>query len=260
MTQAEERLGKEIRARLAAAKAADEAEEVACGPERTGDELPEDASGEIARPERRLATIRGAKEGRRAEAIRHAEEAERERRAEASEPKKPGKRPDPSESLQDAAQRHFTAPDSRLMQNALSAFVQASNAPAAVEASGHPIIVGWARPNQTADAPHREPRVEETTESKPTEWRSDAGYFRTDTVGVLEGQGSEAFIPPDRQRQSQQPLPWPVGVAVALEAAGLGPSGAVEIEPGEAQRTATAEVRAKLRTEAGRPLPSASRR
>jgi Transposase domain (DUF772) len=123
MKQAEERLGKEIQALLEAARAADEAEDREFGEERTGEELPEDLSGEITRRERRLATIREAKEAlereakAEAEAIRAADEAERERRAEAGEPKKPGKRPEPSELPRDEAQANFTDPDSRIMKN-----------------------------------------------------------------------------------------------------------------------------------------------
>src|SRR5215208_6521351 len=61
MQQPEERLGREIQALLAAARAADAADEAAPGPERTGDEVLADLSGEITRRERRLATIRAAK-------------------------------------------------------------------------------------------------------------------------------------------------------------------------------------------------------
>jgi len=190
MKQAEERLGKEIQALLEAATAADGAEDAEVGPERTGDELPEDVSGEITRRERRLATIREAKAAlereakAEAEAIRQAEEAERERRAEAGEPKKPGKRPAPSALPKDAAQRNFTAPDSRIMKHSDKAFVQAYNAQVAVDASGHQSIVGCALTNQRADAPHREPLVEQVQETPgdtPKEWSADAGDFSTHT-------------------------------------------------------------------------------
>jgi transposase len=270
MKQTEERLGKEIQALLEAARAADAAENAEVGPERTGDELPEDLSrdlrGEVARRERRLSTIREAKEAlerearEAAEAVRAADEAERVRRAEAGEPKKPGKRPEPSELPRDEAQANFTDPDSRIMKNSDKAFVQAYNAQAAVDASGYQIIVGCAVTNQAADAPHLEPMVEqvqEVTGGKPKEWSSDAGYFSAPNVAALAGQGIEAFIPPDRQRHSQQPLP--AGVARALEAAGLGPPGEVDavVEgvtegPPADESAVKAAMRAKLRTESGR--------
>ena len=260
MKQDEERLGKEIQALLKSAREADAAEDAEFGRERTDDELPEDLSGEIARRERRLAMIRQAKQSlereakAEAEAIRQADETERERRAEAGEPNKPGKRPNPSELPKDEAQRNFTDPDSRIMKNSDKAFVQAYNAQAAVDASPHQIIVGCAVTNQSADAPHLEPMVEqvqEVTESQPKEWSSDAGYFSAHNVEVLERQGIEAFIPPDRQRHSQQPLPE--GVARVLEVAGLGsgPPAVVEGTPAD-EASIKAEMRAKLRTEAGR--------
>lgn len=257
MQQAEERLGQEIQALLEAARAADAAEDAAFGPERTGDEVPADLSGELARRERRLATIRAAKAAlereakEEAAAIRAADEAERARRAEAGEPKKPGKRPNPAELPRDDAQRNFTDPDSRIMKNSDKAFVQAYNAQAAVDASRHQIIVGCALSNQAADAPHLEPMVEqvqETTGGTPKEWSSDAGYFSADNIEALVDQGIEAFIPPDRQRHSQQPLP--AGVARVLEGAGLGTPAAAEANGGEA--AAKAQMRAKLHTEPGR--------
>ena len=209
MQQAEERLGQEIAALLEAARQADAAEDAQYGPERTGDELPVDLGGEVARRERRLATIRAAKLAlereaqAEAEAIRAADAAERQRRAEAGEPKKPGRAPNPPEVPQDDAQRNFTDPESRIMKNADKAFVQAYNAQAAVDASGHQIIVGCAVTNQAADAPHLEPmvaQVQAVTGGTPKEWSSDTGYFSAQNVQVLEAAGIAAFIPPQRQQ------------------------------------------------------------
>lgn len=257
MKQAEERLGKEIQALLEAARAADAAEDAELGPERTGDELPEDLSGEITRRERRLSTIRAAKEAleqaarAEAERVRAQDEAERARRAEAGEPKKPGKRPEPSELPRDDAQANFTDPDSRIMKNSDKAFVQAYNAQAAVDASGYQIILGCAVTNQSADAPHLGPMVEQLEETlgKPKAWSSDAGYFSSHNVEVLEAQGIESFIPPDRQRHREGALP--AGVARVLEMAGLGPPAIAEGTAAD-EATVKAEMRAKLRTESGR--------
>lgn len=260
MQQAEERLGKELQALLQAARAADAAEDAAWGKEGTGDELPEDLSGEITRRQRRLATIRAAKAALEREAreeavrVRAADAAERARRAEAGAPKKPGKRPDPSALPKDDTQRNFTDPDSRIMKNSDQAFVQAYNAQVAVDASGHQIIVGCAVTNQSADAPHLASmveQVEEATERQPKQWSADAGYFSAHNVAVLEDQGIAAFIPPDRQRHSQQPLP--VGVAQVLAVAGLGARVPALTDGTPADEAAgKAEMRAKLRTEAGR--------
>jgi transposase len=256
MKEAEERLGREIAALFEAARAADTAEDAEYGPGRTGEELPEGLSGEVARRERRLATIRAAKaalereaEGEAA-AIRAADEAERARRAEAGEPKKPGKRPEPSASPKAEAQRNFTDPDSRIMVNADKAFVQAYNAQAAVDASPHQIILGCAVTDQAADAPHLAPmaaQVRETTGGQPKEWSADAGYFSAANLAVLAGAGIEAYIPPDRQAHRAAP---PAPVAALLEAAGLGPP--PEPAGAEAESAAKAAMRAKLRTPGGR--------
>jgi transposase len=257
MEQAEERLGREIAALFEAARAADAAADAEYGRGRAGDELPEGLSGEVARRERRLATIRAAKEalereaGEEAEAIRAADAAERARRAEAGEPKKPGKRPEPSGTPRDDAQRNFTDPDSRIMKNADKAFVQAYNAQAAVDASPHQIILGCAVTNQAADAPHLAPmveRVRETAGGTPGAWSGDAGYFSAGNLAALDSAGIEALIPPDRQCHGAAPPPAPV--AALLEAAGLGPP--PDPAGAGADNAAEAEMRAKLRTPEGR--------
>ena len=73
MKQAEERLGREIEALLEAARRADAAEDAQYGPDRTGDELPVDLGGEVARRACRLATIRAGKEALEQEARAEAE-------------------------------------------------------------------------------------------------------------------------------------------------------------------------------------------
>jgi transposase len=256
MQQAEARLTNEIQALLTAAQQADAAEDAAHGPERTGDEVPPDLSGELSRRERRLATIQAAKAALEAEAqaeaaaIRAADAAERQRRAAAGEPKKPGKVPAPRDVPAEGAQRNFTDPDSRIMKHADQAFVQAYNGQAAVDAGGHQIIVGCLLSNQSADAPHLAPMVEQvqaTTGQMPRAWSADAGFFSADNVATIEQAGGTAYIPPDRQAHAAQPLPAPV--AQVLAAAGLGPADADEPVTGNEVKAA---MRARLRTEAGR--------
>ncbi len=257
MQQAEARLSEEIGALLAAAQAADTREDAQYGPEHNGDEVPVDLAGEVARRERRLATIRAAKTALEqeakaaAEAVRAADQAERQRRAEAGEPKKPGRTPEPAELPRDTAQRNFTDPESRIMKNSDQAFVQAYNAQAAVDASGSQIIVGCALTNQSADAPHLESMLEQVlinTGSTPKEWSSDAGYFSAHNVEVLEQTGVAAFIPPGRQSHAAQPAP--PAVAAVLAAAGL-PSPEAQEEPSPID-SVPAVRRATLATPAGR--------
>lgn len=252
---AEERLVRELEALLEAARTVDAAEDARYGADRTGDEVPEELSGELARRERRLATIRAAKaaleaEARAAaEAIRAADDAERQRRAAAGEPKKRGRPPDPPGVPKPTAQRNFTDPESRIMKNADGAFIQAYNGQIAVDVSPHQIILGCALTNQAADAPHLAPMVERvraTVGAVPPAWSADTGYFSEANVAAVEIVGSTAYIPPSRDAH---PVPRvPPAVAGALDAAGLGPP-AGEV-PDEA--AAAAAMRARLATAEGR--------
>jgi transposase len=257
MGPAEERLVRELDALLDAARRVDAEEDAHYGPDRTGDELPPDLSGEIARRERRLATIRAAKAELEAEAqaaadaIRAADAAERQRRTDAGEPKKPGKRPDPPGVPAPTAQRNFTDPDSRIMKNADGAFVQAYNGQLAVDASPHQIIVGCVLTNQAADAPHLAPLVQQvqaTLGALPPAWTADTGYFSEANVAAVVAAGSTAYIPPSRE--AHPPPRVPVAVAQMLDAAGLGPP--VSAVPDEA--AAAAAMRARLATETGRTV------
>jgi transposase len=252
---AEERLVRELEALLAAARRVDAAEDAHYGVDRTGDEVPPDLSGEIARRERRLATIRAAKAELEAEAqaeadaIRAADAAERVRRAEAGEAKKPGRPPDPPGVPKPTAQRNFTDPDSRIMKNADGAFVQAYNGQVAVDASPHQIILGCALTNQAADAPHLAPMVEQvrtTVGAVPSAWSADTGYFSETNVAAVATAGSTAYIPPSRD--AHPPPRVPMAVAGVLAAAGLGPPAGER--PAEA--VAAAAMRVRLATAAGR--------
>jgi transposase len=253
---AEERLVRELEALLEAARATDAAEDAQYGAERTGDELPADLSGEIDRRERRLATIRAAKDALEAEAraeadaIRAADAAERARRAAAGEPKKPGKVPDPPGVPAPTAQRNFTDPDSRIMKNADGAFVQAYNGQVAVDASPHQIIVGCALTNQAADAPHLGPlvtQVRATLGVLPPAWTADTGYFSETNVETVAAAGSTAYIPPSRDAHPAPRLP--VAVEQILDAAGLVPP---EPVGRDGETAAAVAMRQRLATAAGR--------
>ena len=255
MGPAAERLNAEIAALLAAAQAADAADDAAHGPDRTGDEVPPALAGEVARRERRRATIRAAQAAleaaaqAEAAAIRAADAAERRRRAAAGEPKKRGKVPAPAGEPADTAQRNFTDPESRIMPNADSAYVQAYNGQLAVDAGGDQIIVGCLLTNQSADPAHLPPMLDQVravTGRMPGEWSADAGYFSAANLAAVERAGSTPYIPPERQAHAAQPPP---AVARLLTAAGLG--SAADAGASE-ENAAKAALRARLATEAGR--------
>jgi len=99
-----------IRANVAAllgeAEAVDAAEEARYGPDRRGDELPE----QLQRREQRLARIRAAKQALEAEAAAREAARRAELEAEGKKPRRPPKGRDPF-TPKPSAQRNFTDPD-----------------------------------------------------------------------------------------------------------------------------------------------------
>ena len=141
MKDEEERLGAEIRRWFEECAEVDATEDELFGPDKTGDELPE----ELADPKRRLQKIQEAKAALEAEAQAKGED----------EPKP-------------KAQRNFTDPDSRIMLSSDKAFIQAYNCHAAVDSDSQVILL--AQVSQTAaDQGQLLPLVEQVTlEQKQT--------------------------------------------------------------------------------------------
>lgn len=211
MVEKEKELEAEIEELLKKGLDADALEDAEYGPERRGDELPE----ELATREKRLAKIREAKAALELEAKERAaaEEAERAQRAaeqEASEKKPRGRKLKPIKTEPEGkAQRNFTDPESRIMKDSNKAYVQAYNGQAAVDAD-HQIIVACDLTNQAADSPHLRgmiDKIEENAGKKPEELSADAGYFSSDNIEMVEQKGIDGYIPPDRQRRGKEPTP-----------------------------------------------------
>ena len=141
MAQRLAELEAEVAGWLAAAEAADAAEDKLHGRDRTGEEMP----AWVADKKARAAKIRQAKAELEAEAKAAAEadakaEAEAEEKRKAEGRKKPG-RPaaPPSSDPSPKAQRNFTDAESRIMKSK-DGFVQAYNAQAAVDAEAQVIV------------------------------------------------------------------------------------------------------------------------
>jgi len=208
MTQEEARLSEEVRKMLERAEQVDAAEDARYGPDRSGDELPE----ELRRRESRLKRIREAKA---------ALEAEARRKAQASgplpdpqHPRRGRPRRDPAQARPAArAQYNFTDPDSRIMKDPNGAFVQAYNVQVAVEGSHQLILAAEVSP-QAADAPHLVPltqQIQRNTGSLPRRVLADAGYFSEANVLALAAQGIDPLISPDKLRHTQPLPPAPRG-------------------------------------------------
>ena len=174
----EERLRADIRRWFEECDEVDAAEDELYGPDKTGDELPE----ELADPKRRLQKIQEAKAALEAEA------------------KAKGK-----DEPEAKAQRNFTDPDSRIMVSSDKAFIQAYNCQAAVDADSQVIVV--AQVSQTApDQGQLVPLVEQVTleqEQAPKRVSADAGYWKESDIDLLEVNDIEPFVAPKRIKHSE---------------------------------------------------------
>ena len=265
MGEAEAKLQAEVDALLAEAAQVDAAEDAQYGQGRQADELPE----ELRRREPRLAKIRAAKaaleaEARAAAAAKAAEVQERlAERARIEEERgrkfggRPPAAPDPEKAAPDPkAQKNFTDPDSRIMlDGATKGFVQAYNAQAAVDGDAQ-VIVACAVTQQANDKAQLAPMAQEIEKNlgeKPAQLSADAGYGSEDNLTAAAVQGIDLYVPPEREKKlpsvAEPPAPLPAE-ETRQTAAAPQPVPA----PSTAEATKTAEMRAKLRTPAGRAV------
>ena len=205
MGKAEAELAEEVAGWLAAADAADGADDAAFSAERRGDEMP----AWMARKTDRLAKIRQAKAALEAEAEAEAKQAQ----AEATDAGRPGgkrkprpgrKRKRPPGVPKDSAQRNFTDPDSRIMK-AGGGFLQGYNGQAAVDADNQ-VIVACGLTNAGSDQGQLAvmvDAVEANTGHKPAELSADAGYCSEANLAALEDRGIRGYIATGRQKHGQ---------------------------------------------------------
>ena len=221
LTEAEQRLQREIAALLAEAQRVDAAEDAQYGKGRRGDELP----AELARRESRLAKIREAKAALEAEAkaqavaaaaAAQAKLADRERRAAETGRNPSGPPPtvpDPTQATpQPKAQRNFTDPESRIMKDgATKSFIQAYNAQAAVDGEAQ-VIVAAAVTQAANDKQQLVPMLSQVVKNcgaVPTVASADSGYFSEVAVTAEALVGIDLHVAPDRQKHGEAPAPPP---------------------------------------------------
>lgn len=201
-------------AMLEDAEATDRAEDERYGPERRGDELPE----ELARRSSRLARIREAK------AALEAEEAERER-ARHSQAKSEGRqlrKPHPDDrppTPKPTAQRNFTDSDSRIMKTADGSFHQCFNGQAVVDSHAQ-VILAAELSNQAPDTPQLDPALEqlgenleaiEATLPEGAKLLGDAGYFSEENITTTAEHGLDPHIATGRFKHTEPQPPAPRG-------------------------------------------------
>jgi len=246
MGEAEKKLAEEVQALLAEAARVDAEEDGKYGKGKRGDELPK----ELARRESRLEKIREAKAALEQEARAAAEKKQAEVEAQLREREKqerargrkwggrPPQAPDPEQAQPEAkAQRNFTDPDSRIMQDgATKEFVQAYNAQAVVDSHAQ-VIVGAAVTQEPNDKKQLVPMLEQVKVqmgSPPQQATADAGYFSEKSVTDPKLKGIDLLVAPDRQKHGEK---WP-------RTTGPPPPGA----------SVTEQMRHKLRTAEGQAV------
>ncbi len=204
----------QAKAMLEDAEATDQAEDERYGPDRRGDELPE----ELARRESRLKRIREAK------AALEAEEAERERarheaaKAEGRKLRKPHPDDEPP-TPRASAQRNFTDPDSKIMKTSDGSFHQCFNGQAVVDSHAQVIVAADAS-DEAPDTRQLEPVLEQLADNleaievalpEGAELLGDAGYFSEENIKTTSAHGLDPHLATGRFKHSEPQPPAPRG-------------------------------------------------
>jgi len=203
-----------VRALLEEAAAVDAEEDELYGPDRRGDELPE----ELHRREQRLQRIREAKQALEAEAAEREAARRAELEAQGKKPRRPPKGRDPF-APKPGAQRNFTDPESKIMKTADGAYHQCYNGQAIVDSTAQ-VIVACDLSAEAPDARQLEPALDqlaENLEAIETELpegavlTADAGYFSEDNVRITAAHGLDPHIATGRFKHSEPQPPAPRG-------------------------------------------------
>ena len=210
MKTEEERLKQEIAKLLAEAQAADDTEDLQHGPDRHGEEIPD----ELARRQSRLAKIREAKtlleERARIEA---AEEAARR----CAEGKSPPTTP-PSEAVPAPKdQINFTDPESRIMKASNKGWEQCGNAQAV--ANEHQIILAADVTDQANDVRQVVPMADQARANLDAAgvtgairaMLGDTGFYSEANATALEGRGIEPYLATERLKHNEKVAAAPRG-------------------------------------------------
>jgi transposase len=234
MKAEEARLKEEIAKLLAEAEATDQAEDIEHGPDRQGDELPD----ELARRQSRLAKIQGARRLLEERArIEAAEEAARRQAEGKSPPLIPPSAavPDPKDQI------NFTDPGSRIMKASNKGWDQCGNAQAVT--NENQIILAADVTDQANDVRQTVPMVDQTRANLDAAGVTeaikaalgDAGYSSETNATDLKQRGIDPHLATERLKHHEK-------VAAA-------PRGRIPADLSAKQRMAR-----KLRTKKGRAM------
>lgn len=207
-------LRKNVDALLADAERVDAEEDERFGPDRRGDELPE----ELQRRERRLARIREAKQALEAEAFERETARRAELEAQGKKPRPPRDGRDPFKP-KPGAQRNFTDPESKIMKTSDGAYHQCFNGQAIVDSKAQ-VIVAAELSGQAPDAEQLEPALGQLDENldaigaelpEGAVLTADGGYFSEGNVKATAEHGLDPFIATGRFKHSEPQPPAPRG-------------------------------------------------
>jgi transposase len=207
-------LRERVGALLADAERTDAEEDERFGPDRRGDELPE----ELQRREGRLEAIREAKAALEAEAAERERARRVELEAQGKKPRRPPNGRDPFKPMP-TAQRNFTDPESKIMKTSDGAYHQCFNGQAVVDSTAQ-VIVAADLSGEAPDQRQLEPALKQLSEnldavdaelSDNAALTADAGYFSEDNVRITAEHGLDAHIATGRFKHSEPPAPAPRG-------------------------------------------------
>ena len=210
MLKEEASLKEEIKQLLEKSEAIDRQEDDKYGPDRRGDELPE----ELARRESRLKRIQEAKKVLEAKAKAAAQEAQKQREQEDSKsgnkPQRGRKRKAVSEVPAYNKQYNFTDPESSIMKANNKGWDQCGNAQAAVDSKDQ-IIVACDVTDESNDKKQFEPMLEQAQDNVGQDKKikaasADSGYYSESNVKFAEDKEIDAYIATKRTKHND-PVP-----------------------------------------------------
>ena len=206
MVAKEEDLARQVEELLKRAEEVDTREDGLYGPDKRGDEIPE----ELRFRETRLKKIREAKRALE-------EEAKEKARAEGKlddqdQPKPPqrGRAPKtPPGTPKPKAQRNFTDPESKIMKMGNKALDQAYNCQVAVDSEAQ-MIVARQVTNAANDKEQLQPmaaQIKRNAKANPKQLSADSGYCSQANVRHLRRRRIDDYVCPDRLKHGQEPPP-----------------------------------------------------
>jgi hypothetical protein len=206
LKEEEERLKGEVARLLAEAEATDAAEDAAHGPDRSGDEIPE----ELARRQGRLAKIRQA----RAMLEERARQEAARRQAEGRAPPKTAPAdavPGPKDQI------NFTDPESRIMPVANKGWDQCGNAQAV--ANEAQVILAADVTDQANDKRQALPMMDQARANLDAAGVKraigaglmDSGYYSEANTAALEQRGIDPYVATERLKHHEEIPPVPRG-------------------------------------------------